>query len=143
MSAQALGIVHGLVLGLTTLLGVGWCLMHFWQAHINWPIVTPACGGAFRKRVTLLALLTWATALSGWALAGRSDAPWDLWLLWKASSGLVSALSLSLTALSAWRVGDQGFGRRTWRVRWLSGLILAQGGGLLAALLGALSHYLR
>ncbi len=133
---------HGLVLGLATLLGVGWCLAHFWRAHVNWPIVTPSCGGNFRQRAVLLALLAWATVISGAYLAWQKPClVGDLWP-WKVASGSVGTLALSLVALTALRAGQERFAQRVWRRRWLLGLVIAQVGFLLAALLGALMHYL-
>ena len=142
MFPLGLAVFHGLILGFTTLLGIGWCLIHFWHLHTNWPVIASSCEGTFWQRVALLALFAWLTTLTGLMLLAVARVALCPLFLWKAFSSLVAAGSLSLVAWTARRAGRPGLGRRFWRIRWLAGLALALLAMLLAALLGALSHYM-
>ena len=142
MFPLGLVVFHGLVLGFTTLLGIGWCVVRFWHLHVNWPVIASSCEGTFWQRVALLATFAWLTVLAGLALLVVARAGFCPLFLWKALGGVAAAGSLSWVAWTARRAGRSGLGRRFWRVRWLAGLAAALLGMLLAALLGALSHYM-
>lgn len=137
-----LSIVHGFVFGLPTLVLLGWSLLLFWQDYLDTLIVKPGCQKVFQRRLGLWTLLAWATVLSGALCAWYVRPPLGkaLWL-WKAGCGVLATLLLTRITLNVRRQGNARQADPLWCRRTLQGLLAAEGGFLIAALLGALNHY--
>lgn len=141
MPSHWLGLIHGFLFGLPTLILVGHGLVVCWGETLDALEVRPCLRNAFQQRMELWTVLAWATMTSGGLCLWCLDWPptGNLWI-WKIGSGVLGTLLLTKITLKirqdAWRQSS------THPKRCLPfSLLLCEAGFFVAALLGALSHY--
>ena len=138
MSLHWLGLLHGFLFGLPTLVLVGHGLAACWGDTLGALKVHPCLRSAFRQRLALWSVLAWTSVISdGLCLAHLERPPTGSLWAWKIGSGLFGALLLTAITL---RVRRGTFYQKHHR-RLLFDLAMAEAGFLFAALFGALSHY--
>ncbi len=138
MNPSWLSLLHGFLFGIPILVLVGHGVVVCWQDTLDFSNGCLNLKISLQQRFRLWNLLAWATLLSGVMCAWWRHQPLRgaLWV-WKIGCGAWGTLLLTHLTFKMRRWAQSGREREPA----LSDLVLAEGGFLIAALLGALSHY--